>query len=118
MSQSSEPLVLEDNEGRVHEFLEGYSCAVYEYCEGGNLLEMAINKFQSQTEKLSDLENIRNIYQQIFEGINFLHNKLYYAHLNLTLKSIFLDSLGLVKIGGLGNAKPFYEVQEKLVLDF
>jgi len=48
--------------------------------------------------------------------VSFLHTKLRYAHLNLSLSSIFLDHLTHLKIGGLSSARSFDQLKLKHLL--
>lgn len=99
---NTEPLVLSDESGETHCFMNGHTFIVNELCEGGSLSEQILKR-KSYSEILSDEETTRSHFRQIFEGVNYLHSKHHLAHLNLSLRQVYVNAEGQAKISGFAN---------------
>ena len=98
---NKETLIFSDLQNEVYEYPNGHSFLLFEYCEKGNLLRHLCETRDDTKEKAQ----IRTVFQQILEGVKFLHTEAKMAHLNLRPTKILLDSNLNAKISDVSSAK-------------
>ncbi|CDW89901.1 protein kinase domain containing protein [Stylonychia lemnae] len=94
---NSETAAFVDEQFQVHQYPQGYTILVQEYCKNADLLSFVLNEGnqKQQAECLNQSLLIRKIIRQLVKTIDQFHCKLNMSLLNLKPSKILLDqSLG------------------------
>ena len=79
--------------------VEKHAMLIFEYMKNGNLQQYL------EYNDTFELEICKRLFDQIVDGLNYLHNGLYIAHRDIKPSSILLDDQFSVKIADFGLCK-------------